>query len=357
MFFVKKILSFLFCVCYALYTFSAAPAVPALGPNVRMEAALNVPIAGIAGVPFANANLFDPVLAGGGAVGAAAIAAAGVNAGPLGAVPAQIDVHSDTVAVDKFISYCHNSSLGDFDTSGAAPGLQMNALINRLREFYSTDIEDLTDLLSLIGGWSPSTLCHLSLAAVTIISRNPPPAGGAVLPLPVTYDSHTFFFGDIFRSGQGNLKPGINHNLLLPRILFNAIGQGFPPFVVPPVALSPFINATGAAQLAHSERAFAQFLTQALPGGGGIHPAAPVDSHANLITLGINPQNILAFVIHFKNRLFICSTCRKRVAPMINTHFLGLLVAPAAITTPSNVTYDNLLLKGSYLTAGLTGLG
>ncbi|MDR0740096.1 MAG: hypothetical protein LBF34_00065 [Puniceicoccales bacterium] len=53
-------------------------------------------------------------------MGAAAIAAAGVSAGPLGAVPAQIAVHSDTVAVDKFISYCHNSSLGDFDPAAAA---------------------------------------------------------------------------------------------------------------------------------------------------------------------------------------------------------------------------------------------
>jgi hypothetical protein len=61
MFFVKRILSFLSFVCYNLYAFSAAPApaipgAPVLGPNVKMEAVLNVPINAIAGAPFTNAN-------------------------------------------------------------------------------------------------------------------------------------------------------------------------------------------------------------------------------------------------------------------------------------------------------------
>jgi hypothetical protein len=81
-----------------------------------------------------------------------------VKASPLGAVPAQIAVHSDIVAVERFVSYCHNSSLGDFDPAPAAAaavsaatvaGWQMNALIDRLREFYSTDINDLSHVLHL----------------------------------------------------------------------------------------------------------------------------------------------------------------------------------------------------------------
>ncbi|MDR1590434.1 MAG: hypothetical protein LBR92_00290, partial [Puniceicoccales bacterium] len=260
--FVKKILSFLFFVCYTLYAFSAAPAVPpapGLGPNVRMEEALNVPIAAIAGVPFANANLFDPALIAGAlaaaAGAAAAIAVAGVNAGPLGAVPAQIDVHSDTVAVDKFISYCHNSSLGDFDTAAAAdaaagvapiaavPGLQMNALINRLREFYSTDINDLSRVLHLsipvpvrhssrlilTSDWDSDDLRHITLAAITIISRSQVPVGGAP-PVPPQYDYRTFFFGDVFRSGENNssLSDPFNANIFLPDHFFHIFGRNFP---------------------------------------------------------------------------------------------------------------------------------
>lgn len=186
------------------------------------------------------------------------------------------------------------------------------------------------------------TLPHFSLAAVTIISRT---------AVAGQYDYRTFFFGDIFRSGQGILKPGINNNPLLPGILLHAIGQGLPAFV-PPVP--PFISAIGAARLAHSERAFEQFLTNAPPAGGGVHPAAPVDSRANLITLGINPQDILAFVIHLKNKLRMCSICRNNVVAHISNHFLGLLIDPAGLTISNSlfVAYDPLL-KGNYLTAGL----
>ncbi|MDR0740095.1 MAG: hypothetical protein LBF34_00060 [Puniceicoccales bacterium] len=52
MFFVKKILSFLSFICYTLYAFSAAPVAPVLGLNVRMEAALNVPINALGGAPL-----------------------------------------------------------------------------------------------------------------------------------------------------------------------------------------------------------------------------------------------------------------------------------------------------------------
>ncbi|MDR1435304.1 MAG: hypothetical protein LBI77_02775 [Puniceicoccales bacterium] len=370
---IKKILSFLFFIHYNLYVFSAAvpvplPAavaapVPILGPNVRMEAALNVPIAAIVGVPFANANLFDPAT---GAIVAPPAAGAPpiIHAGPLGAVPEQIFVHSDTVAVDKFISYCHNASLGDFDpVAAAAPviigpanaavaaGLQINALINRLREFYSTDINDLTYLLSVIGGWTPNTLPHLSLAAVTVISKAVAPAGAVVLGL---YDYRTFFFGDIFRSGGAALKPGAVANPFLPWSLFHAFEGGLIPFVAPAAAAAPpLMMAVGRPRQAHSEKAFASFLNPPVP--PLVHPATPLDSHASLATHIPNTANIIAFIVHFKNKLPMCGMCKNGAIFSINAHFINLLLTVG--TLAANIRYDQLLLKGCWFRASLIGPG
>ncbi|MDR1366705.1 MAG: hypothetical protein LBJ13_02230, partial [Puniceicoccales bacterium] len=399
---VKKILSFLFSVYYNLYAFSAAaaPAAPVLGQNVQMEAVLNVPIAAVAGVPFANANLFDPALA---AAVAGPIAAAGIHAGPLGAGPAQIAVHSDTVAVDKFISYCHNASLGDFDPAAAvaaaaaaaapavvppapavvppaappavappavappapaappAPGIQMNALINRLREFYSTDIYDLEYLLGPAAGWSIDDFVHLALAAVTVISRAVTPAGAVIAG---QYDYHTFFFGDIFRSAIVPLLPGANHNLNLPNFFFHSFGQNFP---TPggPVSL-PFSGNWTAAQniiprrarsQAHSERAFAHFLAPPPPPAPLPPPAPqaiPLDSRASLITHIPNTASIIALIVHLKNKLPMCAMCRNQVTLLISTHLRNLLLNPPAVSLVGNLRYRQPM-KGVYLTAALVG--
>ncbi|MDR2812185.1 MAG: hypothetical protein LBB05_00090 [Puniceicoccales bacterium] len=352
---VKKILSFLFFVYYNLYAFSAAPAAPGLGPNVRMEAALNVPIAAIVGVLFAQANLFDPALVG---VGAAAIAVAGINAGPLGAVPAQIDVHSDTVAIDKFISYCHNASLGNFDTTGVAPGPQVNALINRLREFYSTDINDLSRVLYLpipvqarrsprsilTSDWDSDNLRHITLAAITIISRSQVPVGGAP-PVPPQYDYRTFFFGDVFRSGENGsvLSAPFNANIFLPDHFFHIFGQNFP---VPGGVLIDLhfsgnwrTVANRKGNRAHSEGAFYDFLQTAA--------AIPFNNQANLMTHIPNTQNIVAFIVHLKNREPMCRVCRSWVPASIRDYLCGLLLN-APIITCMPLTYDPPM-KGMYL--------
>jgi hypothetical protein len=369
MFFLKKILSFLFFVCYNLYAFSAAPAAPGLGANVRMEAALNVPIAAIVGVPFANANLFDPATA--------AIAAAGVNTGPLGAAPAQIGVASETVAIDKFISYCHNASLGDFDPTAAglvaaaaamippaAPppaavaGLQMNALINRLREFYSTNINDLSRVLHLpipvparrsprsilTSDWNSNDLRHITLAAITIISKSQAPAGGAP-PVPPQYDYRTFFFGDVFRSGENGsaLSAPFNANIFLPDHFFHIFGRNFPVPAAAPTNLlfsgnwRTVIAQTG--NRAHSEGAFYDFLQTAA--------AVPFNNRANLTAHIPNTQNIVAFIVHLKNRNPMCEICRSWVPAFISNYLCGLLLN-APITTCTPLTYDPPM-KGMYL--------
>jgi hypothetical protein len=85
MFSVKKNLSFLFFVCYNLYALSAAPAL-VLGPNVQMEAVLNVSIASVPGIPFWYAKFITSPLP-----GVPVLPAVRVKADPLGAVPAQME--------------------------------------------------------------------------------------------------------------------------------------------------------------------------------------------------------------------------------------------------------------------------
>ncbi|MDR2371569.1 MAG: hypothetical protein LBD60_00245 [Puniceicoccales bacterium] len=349
-----------------------------------MEAALNVPIAAIAGVPFANANLYNPTTgavvvmaipaaAGGlGMLGSTPIAGSttvGIHPGPLGAVPAQIDVHSDTVAVDKFISYCHNASLGDFDTTVVVPGPPVNALINRLREFYSTNINDLSRVLHLpipvparrsprsilTSDWDSDDLRHITLAAITIISKSQVPAGGAP-PVPPQYDYRTFFFGDVFRSGENGsaLSAPFNANIFLPNHFFHIFGRNFP------APGGVFINllfsgnwqtvsANRTGNRAHSEGAFCDFLTTI--------SAAPFDNQANLMTHIPNSQHIIAFIIHLKNREPMCPICRSWVPASIRGYLCGLLLN-APITTCTPLTYDPPM-KGMYLspTAAATAAG
>jgi hypothetical protein len=264
----------------------------------------------------------------------------------LGAVPAQIAVHSDTVAVDKFISYCHNASLGDFDPAAeaaaavvagpgvpvpAAPalapavaiGAAMNALINRLREFYSTDINDLSRVLHLPipppatrvssrsifnSGWDSSHLRHITLTAITIISRSPPIGGGIAVGAPppaVSYDYRTFFFEDVFRSGENGsfLSGPFNANIFLPDHFCHIFAQNFPVPAAASINLHfsgnwhTVANRTG--NKAHSEGAFLDFLTAVVP----------FDTRANLITHIPNPANIVAFIVHVKNRNRMCPIC------------------------------------------------
>jgi hypothetical protein len=89
----------------------------------------------------------------------------------------------------------------------------MNALINRLREFYSTDINDLSHVLHLLilplasvqplltSWWSSKELRHIALAAIIVISQSPlaggeipvgvaPPAVG--MAALVMYNYHPF---------------------------------------------------------------------------------------------------------------------------------------------------------------------
>jgi hypothetical protein len=243
----------------------------------------------------------------------------------------------------------------------------MNALINRGREFYSTRIHDLTQILSdplTVGGnWSPNILPHLSLAAATIISRSLTPAPAPPAAIPGQYDYYTFFFEDIFRSGlapvglppgaPGNLKAGAMANLALPGHFFHLFGRHFPPPVVPPVHLSFSGNwraTTGPVRSvqseAHAERAFFQFL--------GTPSAAPLNTQTNLINFlhgNVRRRNIIAFIIHFKNECPMCELCRSDVANRIVNHFLGLLQHNAHGVVALNgikIAYDDLY-KGAHL--------
>ncbi|MDR2371577.1 MAG: hypothetical protein LBD60_00285 [Puniceicoccales bacterium] len=328
MFFVKKILSFLFFVCYNLYAFSVAPAPAApaavLGPNVRMEAALNVPINAIGGVPFWYANLVaNPPVPGAPPPAVPVLPPAGVNAGPFGAVPAQIGVHSDTVAVDKFISYCHNASLGDFDPAAAAaapgaPGPLMNALINRLREFYSTNIDDFRNVITT-ATLNPADVRHLSLAAITVISRN------AVPPAAATYDYRSFFFARIFRSSQTQLPAGLMCARRLPNIFFHAFGQNFPGGGSLACSNNIFhwcIRQQGHPNQAHTEGAFEEFLHTV--------KADPFQNQIRFNAFCV-PVNVVAFIVHFKNESRICEMCKGMYPTNISQHLRDLLLGPGMV--------------------------
>ncbi|MDR2720929.1 MAG: hypothetical protein LBB15_01405 [Puniceicoccales bacterium] len=363
MFFFKKIFSFLFFVYYNLYAFSAAPPAPGLGPNVRMEVALNVPINAIGGVPFWYANLVaNPPAPGALPPPVPVLPAAGVNVAPgggpanLGAAPAQIDVDSDTVAVDKFISYCHNASLGEFDPAAAAAaaaaavpgaaaavvaaaavpavvtGLQMNALINRLREFYSTNINDFKNVITT-ATLNSADVRHLSLAAITVISRNTLP------PAPPTYDYRSFFFARIFRSSQIQLPAGLMCARRLPNIFFHAFGQNFPGGGSLAVSNNIFhwcIRQQGHPNQAHTEGAFEEFLH-----------TVKADPFQNQIRFNAfcAAANVLAFIVHFKNESRICEMCKGMYPTNISQHLRDLLLGPGMVAP---LIYPNRT-KGIYV--------
>ncbi|MDR2372246.1 MAG: hypothetical protein LBD60_03815 [Puniceicoccales bacterium] len=183
-------------------------------------------------------------------------------------------------------------------------------------------------------GWNANDLRHITLAAITIISRNLPIGGGiagGAPPPAVSYDYRTFLFEDIFRSGENGsaLSGPFNANIFLPDHFFHIFGQNFP---APGAALinlhfsgnwHTVIAQTG--NRAHSEGAFYDFLQTAA--------AAPFNNRANLMTHIPNAQNIVAFIVHLKNRNPMCPICRSWVPSSISNHLCTLLLNPPAIAT------------------------
>ncbi|MDR1435302.1 MAG: hypothetical protein LBI77_02765 [Puniceicoccales bacterium] len=174
------------------------------------------------------------------------------------------------------------------------------------------------------------------MAAVTVISR---------ATVANQYDYRTFFFGDVFRSGVSGSpqSPAFAANPFLPNHFFYIFGQNIPTPAGPVSLLFSGNWQTVApgriANQAHSEGAFGDFLST---------PAAvPFDSRANLMTHVANTMDILAFIIHLKNKKPICKECQRWAVNTILTHLCALLMGGAvAIVNP--LSYDPPM-KGMHL--------
>jgi hypothetical protein len=102
-----------------------------------------------------------------------------------------------------------------------AGSVYINALINGLREFYSTDINDCKDTINSYAiNARVNDIRHFSLAAVTVTSNN-------MLPSTVMYDYRSFFFARTFRCSQTQVLAMIRNNRMLLTIFFMHLDRIF----------------------------------------------------------------------------------------------------------------------------------